>query len=132
MESMVKFLTIIIPLALIVIVNQWKVSSKVAYCIKWSLYPAAIFSYGLVGPLINPMFKLPAAMPMTNAVQGWAVCSLFCGLVFYAIGLIIWNMRHRKEKWSRTQSMKNGRHPELGFAALNILIIKRSSPNENK
>lgn len=98
MESMVKFLAIIIPLALIVLVNQWKVSSKVAYCIKWSLYPAAIFSYGLVGPLINPMFKLPAAMPMTNAVQGWAVCSLFCGLVFYAIGLIIWNIRHRKEK----------------------------------
>ena len=101
---MVKFLAIIIPLALIVIVNQWKVSSKVAYCIKWSLYPAAIFSYGLVGPLINPMFKLPAAMPMTNAVQGWAVCSLFCGLVFYAIGLIIWNMRHRKAKWLGTKA----------------------------
>ena len=104
MESMVKFLAIIIPLALIVIVNQWKVSSKVAYCIKWSLYPAAIFSYGLVGPLINPMFKLPAAMPMTNAVQGWAVCSLFCGLVFCAIGLIIWNMRHRKAKWLGTKA----------------------------
>lgn len=26
--------------------------------------------------------------------------------------------------------MKKGRHPELGFAALNILMVKRNSPNE--
>ena len=97
MGAFVNLISIVVPLALIVMINQWKVSTKVAYCVKWSLYPAAIFSYGLVGPLINPMFELPAALPMTSAVQGWLVSSLFAGLVFYAVGLIIWSLRHRKK-----------------------------------
>ena len=97
MGALVNLISIVVPLALIVMINQWKATTKIAYCVKWSLYQFAIFSYGLVRPLMNPMFELPAAMPMTNAFQGWLVSSLFAGLVFYAVGLIIWSLRQRQK-----------------------------------
>ena len=44
MGAFVSLLSIVVPLALIVMINQWKATTKIAYCVKWSLYPAAIFS----------------------------------------------------------------------------------------
>ena len=87
----------VIPAVFILLLIRWKPTTAKIKALKCALFPGAVLSYCLGGPLVRWFYGFSFGMKLSNAMEAWLLLGAFLAAVVWPVAY--WLIK-RKEKQS--------------------------------